>query len=310
MNRRAPSRSDRIAIEEQLHDIYRQLSSGSDPEFAPFEELKDVFLMAACLGFQRGKRRELSSERRDVVRWETLSQETDVPVLHAIALADAGAVDVLQDRGEVLTIAEEYANEGIHQLVANIMDHEVRPLWQLVEMIRTEAEPPDREPLSGMLDGENDSLEYKASMRWDLKTKQVNRDLELAVAKSVAAFLNSHGGTLLIGVADDGGVVGIEDDLRTLGRRDRDGYEQKFREVLNRLLGTEFSGYQRVSFRESSGKIVCVVQVEPSTKPVYLKQGPSKGQKATKEFYVRSGNTTQPLDMQTAHDYISMHWPT
>ncbi len=49
-------------------------------------------------------------------------------------------MDVLDDRGEVLTIAEEYANEGIHLLAGNIMNQNVRPLWKLVEMIRAEAD--------------------------------------------------------------------------------------------------------------------------------------------------------------------------
>lgn len=140
MKPKTASRSDRIAIEAKLHDTYKELSSGTDPEFAPFEELKDVFLIAACLGFEIGKRRPLSSDRRDIVRWETLSPETDVPVLYALAIAATGTVDVLDDRGKVLTIAEEYANEGIHLLVGNIVNQNVRPLWKLIEMIRAEAD--------------------------------------------------------------------------------------------------------------------------------------------------------------------------
>lgn len=139
MKPKAPSRSDRIAIEAKLHDTYKDLSSGTDPEFAPFEELKDVFLMAACLGFRSGRRRPLSSDRRDIVRWETLSPETDVPVLYALATAATGTVEALDDIGEVLTIAEEYANEGIHLLLGNISNQKVRPLWKVVEMIRAES---------------------------------------------------------------------------------------------------------------------------------------------------------------------------
>jgi len=158
------------------------------------------------------------------------------------------------------------------------------------------------QPLADMLTGENAALEYKASMRWDLHTQKVNKVLEKVIAKTVAGFLNSEGGTLLIGVADDCTVLGIEHDMKTIGRKDRDGYQQKLRQVLINALGAEFSQYQHVSFQESEGKTVCIVQVEPSPKPVYLTD------KGNKEFYVRVGNTTQPLDMQVAHKYISMHW--
>jgi len=158
--------------------------------------------------------------------------------------------------------------------------------------------------LADMLTGESTTLEYKASMRWDLFTEQANPALEKAVAKTVAGFLNSEGGTLLIGVADDRTVLGIENDLKTLGqRRDKDGYEQKLRQVLTNALGPEFCQYQHVSFEEHGGKTVCIVRVRPSSKSVYLTD------KTVKEFYVRVGNTTKPLDMQAAHNYISMHWP-
>ena len=163
------------------------------------------------------------------------------------------------------------------------------------------AEPP--QPLADMLTGENAALEYKASMRWDLRMQKVNKDLEKIIAKTVAGFLNSEGGTLLIGVADDCTVLGIKHDLKTIRRKDRDGYEQKLHQVLTDALGTEFSQYQHVSFEEVEGKTVCIVRVEPSPKPVYLTE------KGVKEFYVRVGNATRPLDMQAAHDYIRMHWP-
>jgi hypothetical protein len=159
------------------------------------------------------------------------------------------------------------------------------------------------QPLADMLTGENAAREYKASMRWDLHTRKVNKDLEKEIAKTVAGFLNSEGGMLLIGVADDCTVLGIEHDLKTISRKDRDGYERALRQVLTNALGAEFSQYQHVSFEEIEGKTVCIVRVEPSHKPVYLTD------KGTKEFYIRVGPATQPLDMEAAHNYISMHWP-
>lgn len=158
--------------------------------------------------------------------------------------------------------------------------------------------------LADMLTGENTNVEYKSSMRWDLHRQQVNKALEKVIAKTVAGFLNSEGGTLLIGVADDCTVLGIEHDLKTISRKDRDGYERALRQVLTNAMGVEFSQYQHVFFEEIEGKTVCIVRVEPSPKPVYLTD------KGAAEFYVRIGPATQPLDMQTAHDYIKMHWST
>ena len=173
---------------------------------------------------------------------------------------------------------------------------------RMTELV-AELPPPKPQTLADMLTGENAALEYKSSMRWDLRTQQVNKALEKGIAKTVAGFLNSEGGTLLIGVADDCTVLGIEYDLKTIGRKDRDGYEQKLHQVLTDALGAEFSQYQHVSFEESEGKTVCIVRVDPSPEPVYLTD------KGATEFYVRVGNTTRPLDMQAANDYIGMHWP-
>ena len=116
--------------------------------------------------------------------------------------------------------------------------------------------------------------------------------------------MNFEGGTLFIGVADDGSVIGIEKDLKTIKRGDRDGFEQALLNTLHEYLGPEFVQYVHFFFEEYEMRTVCVVQVEPSPKPVYLTD------KGSVEFYIRAGNTTRPLDVQATHDYINMHWET
>jgi hypothetical protein len=180
-------------------------------------------------------------------------------------------------------------------LIAEAINERMDELITTLQLGKTQA-------VEDMLTGENAALEYKSSMRWDMRREQVNKDLEKVIAKSVAGFLNSEGGTLLIGVADDCTILGLDYDLQTLGRRDLDGYEQTLQQVLSNSLGVEYSQYWDVDFEEVNGEYVCVVRVDPSPEPVYLKY------KGEKEFYVRVGNTTRPLDMQAAHEYIGMHW--
>jgi hypothetical protein len=70
-------------------------------------------------------------------------------------------------------------------------------------------------PLAALLDaGEGEQTEFKASARWDVKQGKMNKDLEDAVAKTIAGFLNHRGGTLLVGVGDSGEVIGVQDDYR------------------------------------------------------------------------------------------------
>jgi dnd system-associated protein 4 len=133
------SRDDRVAIDPAMHEIFKQLSDGADPEEVPFGQLKDVFLMAACLGYARKKRRPLPTKTRDIIRLETFSQ-SDLPVLYALAIATTGDVDILDQGYEFLTIAEEYANEGIHILQENLLNQRGRPLWNLVDLVRHEVQ--------------------------------------------------------------------------------------------------------------------------------------------------------------------------
>src|SRR5688572_547402 len=83
-------------------------------------------------------------------------------------------------------------------------------------------------------------------------------------------FDELRGGTSLIGAADDGSVIGIENDMKTLNRADRDGFEQALRQVLINYLGAEFSQYVAVSFVGHGERTICIVKVESSPKPVYL----------------------------------------
>ena len=89
--------------------------------------------------------------------------------------------------------------------------------------------------------GENAHLEYKSTFRTGADTGEVIKPLETASIKTVAAFANSrHGGTLLIGVADDGTVHGLASDyasLRKPGKDDRDLFLLHLNQVLVNALG-------------------------------------------------------------------------
>lgn len=151
--------------------------------------------------------------------------------------------------------------------------------------------------------GESETVEFKGSLRWDFRQKQVNKALEKTVARTVAAFMNSKGGTLLLGVSDDGEIWGLEPDFGTLGSRgDNDGWEQALRNVLNTYLSKEVAALVGVTFAEVDGKTVAVLRADPARKPIYLMDG------NVAEFFVRSGNTSQQLDVKQSNDYIKQRF--
>lgn len=154
-----------------------------------------------------------------------------------------------------------------------------------------------------ILEGEHKELEFKQTFRWDGKRKITSKDLEKAVMKTVAAFLNTDGGTLLIGVADNGDIHGLEEDYMSLVRKDRDGFENHFNTMLKNMIGAEFRQYVQVDFEKVEDKDICVVRVEKSPKPVYMKV-----HNGDEEFFIRTGNTTSPLKLSEANSYIESHF--
>ncbi|MDP2703642.1 MAG: putative DNA binding domain-containing protein [bacterium] len=149
---------------------------------------------------------------------------------------------------------------------------------------------------------EHERLEFKSSLRFDYKSGQVNRDLEKAALKTVAAFLNTRGGHLVIGVNDRREPLGLQSDYRTLRRSDSDGFENHFTQVFNAAIGPEFRHLVKLWFSPARGATLCVVQVAPSPRPVYLKFDDNE------HFYVRTGNVTTPLKLSEVETYRKSRW--
>ncbi len=154
--------------------------------------------------------------------------------------------------------------------------------------------------------GESKTLEFKATLRWDLKEdRQDDKVITHAVLKTVAAFLNTEGGDLLIGVADDGAIVGIERDRLENDNKFMRHLAQVVRNGLGDRAGTCIDPRMQIV----EGKTVCVVSCQRSPEPVFLRW---KGMEAVPEgdFYVRSGPGTIRLAPDSAREYIRTRWPS
>ena len=102
--------------------------------------------------------------------------------------------------------------------------------------------------------GESEAIEYKSSLRWDYRQNKTSKELEFSVLKTIAAFMNTRKGTLLIGVADDGAIVGLENDYQSLKKKNRDGFEQHMMELVALSIGTDCCKNIRVTFFERHDK--------------------------------------------------------
>ena len=147
---------------------------------------------------------------------------------------------------------------------------------------------------------ENEELEFKSSLRFNRNESRKDRRLEKAVIKTLAGFLNLRGGTLLIGVANDGTAVGIAEDYCTFKKPNRDGFELHLHQLIINEIGKEVSSFLRTTFHEVDAKDICRVQVSPSDFPVFV------GDEET--FYLRSGSSTRELSTSEAVKYVLSHF--
>ncbi|MCF7790421.1 MAG: ATP-binding protein [Victivallales bacterium] len=150
--------------------------------------------------------------------------------------------------------------------------------------------------------GESSILEFKSSFRWDYQTNKINKNLENVIVKTIAAFLNSDGGTLLIGVNDNNKVLGLENDYNSLKKPGRDGFEQAIISSISAKMGSTVCGSILTMFHSLENKDVCRIIAMPSPRPVYVKDG------TLTKFYIRTGCSTRELNLKEAVDYISMRW--
>lgn len=153
---------------------------------------------------------------------------------------------------------------------------------------------------------ESHTFEFKSTARWNVYTGQPDKKMEHVIAKTVCGFLNSDGGKLLIGVDDEGAIVGLSQDYSTLSKKqDRDGFELWLRQHLENSLSVQTAGLVQISFGMVDGDDVALVTVSPSGKPVFCR--PSDGKDAT-DFWVRVGNQTKQLHGDDMVDYKDLHW--
>ncbi len=163
---------------------------------------------------------------------------------------------------------------------------------------------------------EDRQLEFKSTLRWDLEQGRKSKLVESATIKTVAAFLNSEfGGTLVIGVADDRSVVGLEHDYATLrkpGKDDADLFLLHLNQLVEHAVGLAAAANVTTTIHQPDGHDLCRVHVEPSGHPVEAEVtvADRQGQFGRKRLlYVRLNNGTRAIEDERERErYIAQRW--
>ncbi len=142
---------------------------------------------------------------------------------------------------------------------------------------------------------ETDKLEFKSSFRWDVRENRRNDDaIKGASLKTLVAFLNSGGGTLVIGVEDDGTVLGIEQDQY----KNNDEFERSIVANIGQSIGSEFLDALKIRFHKVGNKEIISIECDSvhSLGSAFLKD---------EGYYVRQGPQSVPLIGRQMLDHVN-----
>lgn len=150
--------------------------------------------------------------------------------------------------------------------------------------------------------GESSILEFKSTMCYNVKEKKRDREMAKVIAKTLCGFMNTRGGTLVIGVDDDENALGLDDDISTLQKKNEDGFELAFTDIVKEYIGLPSRSYCKLGFESYQGKRICVIEIEKSPNPVFFQSDQGN------EFWVRAGNSTRRLDPKEMLEHIRTHF--
>jgi hypothetical protein len=141
--------------------------------------------------------------------------------------------------------------------------------------------------------GETEGTEFKSTLRTNLQTGQPDERMQMGVLKTLAAFLNAGGGTLLIGVNDEGEAIGLRADAFP----NEDKMSLHLVNLIRDRIGELFLPYVHPEFEELDAKKILAVRCEKGPKPAFVKDGNAQ------KFFVRAANATAELNGQAIIDY-------
>ena len=145
-----------------------------------------------------------------------------------------------------------------------------------------------------LVNGESEAMEFKSTLRTNLHTGNKDPRMELAILKTLAGFLNTNGGMLVVGVSDDSSSIGIQAD----GFENEDKMSLHLVNIVKSRIGVQAMTCIHAHFDDHDNCRVMVVKCRKSPTPIFLRDG------NTERFYIRTGPSTTELSASQTQEYI------
>ena len=299
---------------------------------------KDAICLSTGINIRKnmGKKYELEWDHifpYSLLRDNGYSKNNRLKYSYAQEITNRAVLTQAANRKKSNNMAEEYLTETLEQFPEALRLQcipEEKELWSLENfelflqnrrvilanelneflngITETTEEEVDMDLMEMIKAGENSEVEFKTTFRYDMRQNIVNKKLEEVILKTIAAFSNASGGTLIMGVDDDLNIIGLENDYRTLNNGNKDEFELHLRNLVNKSYGIEFATNNlEVQFPLVEDHEICVVTISSGIRPLYTEVSDKNGQKS-KKFYVRSGNSSQEIDITEVASYINQRF--
>ena len=146
---------------------------------------------------------------------------------------------------------------------------------------------------------ESEEMEFKSTLRTNLHTNEFDKKMEFSALKTISALLNSNGGTLLLGITDEGKILGIEQDKFP----DTDKFNLYLISLIKEKIGKKHFHLIEIQNTLIEHRTIVKISCKKSKNPVFLKSDLNE-----EEFYIRMGPSSVQLKGSELVEYIPRHF--
>jgi|GEM_PF-1145793 len=316
----------------------------SKSEYAQFGPVYELFIYAFVIGLKQKSflplpGNNLTKDFVEIGKWKGGGALVDFLLMIVLTHIDElgftwNELEEMEGRdldkaiGEIISFLEGYANGGLEFLQSQYDENQLlnspylfidllaeNSTFKLPENDLTERGLEPQEATSATLEntlhliegGETSNVEFKSTLRVNLHTNVPDEKMESSCIKTIAGYMNTKPGTLLIGVSDAKAILGLETDLKSFGNKSdlMDEFQKHLDNLIENYLGNSAYSLITLTFPEIEGNKICRLDVQFSKKgPVYVKNKAKK----TEDFYIRRAASTIALNPSEMVGYIENHW--
>jgi hypothetical protein len=144
-------------------------------------------------------------------------------------------------------------------------------------------------------EGESQKIEYKETFCMNNSTYINDTNIELSAMKTLVAFLNTNGGTLIVGINDSRQIIGVEKEVNDLFKNSSDKYLLYIKDKIKTKLGIEYFSYIDYKIVEFQKKKLLIFEVEKSSIPCCYNGN---------DYYIRVNPATEKLIGKQLINYV------